>query len=136
MSDQRSTTTFSTPFWAELAGGVLTFQRCERCGNTQLYPRRRCLECGSFDLLFDAASGRGRLYTFSVIHKYPPSDFVEDLPYVLGIVKLDEGPRLLTQIVNCIPDDLRCDLEVVCSPSKVHGILLPTFAPANELGTR
>ena len=130
MSETLASATFSSPFWAALAEGVLTYQQCNRCMGRQLYPRRRCIECGSGDLQFVAASGRGTLYSYSVIYKYPPSDFVGDIPYVLGIVKLNEGPRLLTQVINCAPAELRCDLEVVCAPSTVHGALLPTFEPA------
>jgi len=58
------------------------------------------------------ASGKGKIYTFTVYHQAFHKSFANDLPYVTAIVELDEGPRLLSNIVGCSPEEIRCDMPV------------------------
>lgn len=136
MTSQAEHAAFSAPFWSAIEEGRLVVQRCTACRHEQLYPRRRCLKCGGADLGFDMLSGDGHLYTFTVIRKYPPSQFVDDLPYVLGVIRLIEGPRLLTRVINSTILELVCEMPMSFSPSVVHGKLLPTFEPSARADER
>jgi uncharacterized protein len=85
-------------FRAGLKAGDLLIQKCEECGQLMLYPRHRCIACGSDALGWQKASGRGSLHSFTVVRAVPPAGFDDELPYGLGIVKLDEGVQLLARL--------------------------------------
>ncbi len=120
---------YAAGYWEAAERGELALQRCQDCGAVQLYPRRRCVSCGAGRLDYVPASGDGTVYTFSTIYRNPPSDFIEELPYTLAIVILDEGPRLLTRIVGCDPEAVRCDLRVRAEIMRRDGRPLPVFRP-------
>jgi uncharacterized protein len=125
---------FATPYWTALEQEQLVVQRCTSCSQLQMYPRRRCISCGAGDLSFEPVSGNGSLYSFTTIVKYPPSEFVEGLPYTLGIVRLSEGPRMLARIVGATDSSLRCDMPVRLVTVRVNGRLLPAFTPTDSAG--
>lgn len=87
---------FDTGFWAGAEAGELRLQRCAACGHHQLYGRPFCLACSSDDVAFVAASGTGTLYSATEVHVRIAESF--DPPYTVGLVELDEGPRLLTWV--------------------------------------
>jgi len=90
----------------------LMLLRCPQCGTWRLPGRDRCADCWSTEEAWAEASGRGRLYTFGIMHqKYHPS-FADAVPYNYAIVELEEGPRLVTNIVDCPNDELRTDMPV------------------------
>jgi uncharacterized OB-fold protein len=103
------------PFWDAAREGRLLIQACEDCGTRYFYPRPLCPSCLSRRVQWIAASGRGRLHAFVINHR-PPRGF-PPAPFVIGIVELEEGPRMMAQIVDVAPDPaaLRCEmpLEVV-----------------------
>lgn len=121
---------FSVEFWEALGRGDLVVQKCASCGGLQLYPRRGCVSCSSSEISYVQVSGRGTLYSFSTVLKYAPSEFADDVPYTLAIVVLEEGPRMLTRIVDADPGQLRCEMPVKVAPTEIHGTLLPTFTVA------
>ena len=84
------------PFWRACLEGRLTVQRCAACGSHQFYPRPFCLSCESSDLEWVDASGSGTIYSITTV-RIPVSDELQT-PYLLALVDLDEGPRLLTNI--------------------------------------
>jgi hypothetical protein len=90
----------SAPWWDALREHRLLFQRCRRCGHAQLYFRAVCRECWSRDLETPESSGRGVVYSYSVLYSVGDPVLKEELPYALAIVELDEGARLLTRIVG------------------------------------
>lgn len=101
------------PFWDAAREGRLLIQRCESCGTRYFYPRPLCPSCLSRAVHWIEASGRGRLHTFVINHR-PPRGFPVSGPYVLGLVELDEGPRMMAQIVDVAPDPaaVHCDMPV------------------------
>ena len=102
----------TAPYWRAAREGRLVLQRCSGCGEHQFYPRPFCLACRSADLEWVEASGRGRLHTFSVVHRTADRAFAGDVPYVFGVVELDEGPRLTVNVVDTPLESLRCDMPV------------------------
>ena len=94
------------------------------------YPRISCPHCFSENVEWVEASGKGTVYSFTVVRNNPPSAFITDLPYVVAIVKLAEGVQMLTNIVGCDPEEVRCDMPVQVTFEKLDDeFTLPKFAP-------
>lgn len=101
----------SEPYWAAIHDGRLEVQRCTVCGRHQLYPRPHCIACRG-PVEWVEASGRGRVYSYTVIRQNFARPFRDLIPYVVALVDLDEGPRLMTNIVDCAPEDVAVDAPV------------------------
>lgn len=102
----------SQPFWDGAVHGELRIQRCNQCEQFWFPPSNRCQRCWSEDVTWRAVSGHAELYTFTVFRRaYSPS-LKEQLPYVVGIVELEEGPRLVTNIVGCEPEEVRVGMPL------------------------
>ena len=118
-------------YWEGAARGELVLQRCRDCGLVQHRPRGICAHCLSSSIDHFVASGRGTVHTFTVIHQNQMRAFRGACPYVLAYVDLEEGPRLMTNIVDCDPATVRIGQAVVpdFSPCK-NGLAVPRFRPA------
>lgn len=119
------------PYWDAAKQHRLVIQRCSDCGLHYFYPRPLCPACLSRQVVWVEASGRGRLHTF-VINQRAPRKFPIAGPFVIGIVELEEGPKMLTHIVDVAPDPaaLRCDMPVeVVFEDITAEITLPKFRP-------
>ena len=118
-------------FWEALARHELYVQRCRSCGTTRFYPRSVCPACLSSDTEWLRSSGRGTVYSFTVTHQNQAPGFREELPYVLAIVELDEGVRMMTNVVGCAPDAVRVGMPVqVVFEDVTAEITLAKFRPA------
>ncbi|MGA2519906.1 MAG: Zn-ribbon domain-containing OB-fold protein [Acidimicrobiales bacterium] len=116
----------SAPYWQAAHDGRLVVQHCLACGAHQLYPRDRCLVCRG-ELEWVDASGRGTVHSFTVIRQNYARPFRDWIPYVVALVDLEEGPRLMTNIVGCAPEDVRIGMPVRATfevVSDVAGIAL------------
>jgi len=102
----------SRGWWEALQRHELYVQRCRACGTTRLPPRAVCPACLSSEVEWVRATGRGTIYSFTVTHQNQAPGFREELPYVLAIVELAEGPRIMTNIVGCAPTDVRIGAAV------------------------
>ena len=102
----------SRGFWEALARHELYVQRCRACGTTRYYPRAVCPACLSSETEWLRASGRGTVYSFTVTHQNQAPGFRESLPYVMAVVQLDEGPRMMTNVVGCAPDAVKIGMPV------------------------
>jgi uncharacterized OB-fold protein len=89
----------AAPYWRAAADGRLDLQRCRGCEAVIWYPRALCPECGQGEPTWFTATGRGVIYSYT-INRRPVGQFAEAGPYVLAYVELDEGPRILTNIVT------------------------------------
>jgi uncharacterized OB-fold protein len=112
------------PFWDGLRAGELRLQRCHDCRRYVFYPRSVCPHCLSRELEWVAASGRGKLYSYTIVRRAMNPAFQEDVPYVFAIVELEEGPRLTTNIVNCELEALQVDMPV----KAVYDVITPEIA--------
>ncbi len=92
-------------FWSGIAAGEFLLERCRGCGAVVWYPRGFCPSCGSSDVTLEPASGEGTVYSFSVVHR-GAGEYRGCEPYVVAYVELDEGPRILTNVVGGDPDSL------------------------------
>jgi uncharacterized OB-fold protein len=119
-------------FWAGTGRGVLLLQRCTACGTHLWYPRFLCANCHSTELENVEASGRGTIYSFTLTTR-GILDYATCGPYVLALVELAEGPKMMTNIVEADPADLAIGqpVEVVFHDTG-EGNALPRFRPAGS----
>lgn len=123
-------TEVNRPFWDGCREGKLLLQLCEQCHKYQFYPRLYCMHCGTTKLEWVEASGRGRIYSYTVIHRNKTPEFVQDVPYNVVIVELEEGPRMMANVVESDAAQLRVDLPVTVVFDRVNDeISLPRFKP-------
>ncbi|MEU8749874.1 Zn-ribbon domain-containing OB-fold protein [Streptomyces chartreusis] len=94
---------FTRTYWDAAAEGRLLIRSCHGCGRAHHYPREFCPHCWSEDVVWEPASGRATLYTWSVVHRNDLPPFGQRTPYVAAVVDLAEGPRMMTELVEC-PD--------------------------------
>jgi uncharacterized OB-fold protein len=117
-------------FWAATAEGRLLLKHCLDCGSVIWYPRAICPECSSMDTDWFEASGRGRLYSYTVNYRGEGA-YQGCAPFVLAYVELDEGPRIMTNIVAADGVDLAVGLPVeVVFHDTGDDSALPRFRPA------
>ena len=116
-------------YWEGTALGELRFQRCRACDATYFPPQPFCPECASDDIEIVRSSGRGFLYSYVITERAAPGFTA---PYVIAVVELDEGPRLLTNLVDVEPDPdvLPIDLAVEVVFETVGEVALPMFRPS------
>ncbi|MCK9274216.1 MAG: Zn-ribbon domain-containing OB-fold protein [Syntrophales bacterium] len=118
-------------FWEGCKSQTLTFQKCEQCGYVRWPPSFICPECHSKRTELIKSSGKGKVYSFIVYHRAFHPAFERELPYVVAIVELAEGPHLLTNIIECRPSDIKCDMPVeVVFEKRSEEVNLPLFRPS------
>ena len=121
---------WNKPFWAACAEGRLTLQRCKTTGKCFFPPAPVSPFTGRPDWEWITASGRGTLWSFVVFHQSYFPGMRDELPYPVVMVKLDEGPYLLTNIEGLEPEDLKIGMRLaVRFPGGPEGFVLPQFGP-------
>lgn len=133
MSDQRvipKPTPETQHYWDGAQQGELRLQKCDACHSTYFPPRPFCPECGAREVSVVTASGRGTLHSY-VINHLPSPGFTP--PFAIAVVELEEGPRLMSNIVDCeqTPEALQLDMPLEVTFEKLtDDITLPQFRPA------
>jgi hypothetical protein len=116
------------PFWAATAGHRLTYQVCAQCGQVVFHPRRHCTGCTRGEPEWRESAGRGTVYTFTVIRQHRQPFFAGRIPYVLGMIDLDEGFRMLAEI-EADPDTVHVNQRVAVAWEDHPGLSVPIFRP-------
>ena len=121
---------WSEPFWEGTRAHKLLIQECQACGVKIFYPRKACPECWSSELGWSAASGRGKVFSHTVTLGGVEAKFADDLPYVLAMVDLEEGIRMMGNVVECDPEEVSIGMEVeVVFQQVTDEITLPQWRP-------
>lgn len=124
-------TSTTARFWAATSQGRFELQRCDSCDLVIWFPRSRCPRCWTKDLTHFDASGFGNVYSYTIIRKVG-NDYRDSTPFVVAYVELDEGPRVLTNIVNCDVDAVHVGMRVqVVFHDTGHGTALYRFRPTS-----
>jgi uncharacterized OB-fold protein len=100
------------PFWDACNREELIYQYCRACDRAQFYPRAMCTACHGHDLEWRTSSGRGTVCTFTVNHRPPNVAFQDDVPYAIALVDLDEGFRMMMNVLDCDPDSVHIGMRV------------------------
>jgi len=129
----------TAPFFAAAARGELAVPRCDACGRYIWYPDSRCPACGNESLTWTVVSGRGTLFSWAVVERAFLPAFAEQVPFVTGLVALDEDPavRIVSYIVDAEPQSLRPELALVVDFRPLsfptvpdRSVVVPMFRPA------
>jgi uncharacterized protein len=123
-------TSISEPFWSALRRGEFTLQHCDACGKAIFYPRAHCPHCWSETLTWRAASGRGTVKSFSVIHRPGHFAWSAVAPYVIALIDLEEGPTMLSQLLIDDVNAARVGMKVSVRPVEIGKYTLPFFGEA------
>ena len=102
----------SLPFWDGCKAGRLLMQHCAACGQINWFPRRFCAHCGADDFSWKECAGTGVLETFSIVYRPMNEAWAGEVPYVVAVVRLDEGPRMVTRIIRHDDREPRMDARV------------------------
>jgi hypothetical protein len=122
----------SRHYWQSAAEGRLVIQRCTSCGIHQFYPRALCVACAGETEWVDA-SGRGTLHTYTIIRQNKSPAFAALSPYAVGIVELDEGVRMMSNIVECDVEQLEVGMALeVLLLKAADDVGLPFWRPAAD----
>ena len=120
------------PFWEGLREGKLRLPRCGACGHVFFYPRIQCPKCHARDIGWIEASGKGKLHAFEISYQAWNRAWKIKPPYVLAMIELREGPRMMSNLINVPPDPkvIHCDMPVEVVFTKVSDdVTLPLFQP-------
>lgn len=123
---------WSEKFWEGTKEGKLLVQHCKDCNSNIFYPRKYCPECWSGNLDWIESTGKGKVFTFSTAVSMVEPRFMDELPYTLAYVDLDEGVRLMSKIVECDPEDIKIGMEVEVVFVERENFMLPYFKPVNK----
>jgi uncharacterized OB-fold protein len=120
----------TAPYWEGTRAGELRAQRCADCAHLRFPPSILCPRCLSERAEWQRLSGRGKIYTYIVVHRPQHPAFFSDAPYNVAIVELEEGLRTHTTIVGCANEDLRVGMPVEVVFEKIDDeVTLPKFKP-------
>lgn len=121
-------------FWEGAKKHKLLIQQCKDCGINIFYPRKYCPECWSSELGWIEASGKAKIYAHTITLTGVEEKFAEDLPYVLAMVDLEEGIRMMTKVVGVDPEEVKIGMDVsVVFEDVTDEISLPFFTPINQV---
>ncbi len=124
----------SAEYWAAVLDGQLLFQECPVCAHRQFYPRTWCTRCGAMPEWLPA-SGRGTVYTYTVVRQNGAPPFASLVPYVVAMIDLEEGPRLMGNVIDCDPDDVTIGMAVTACAVRIDDhSAAPFWRPAVPAG--
>lgn len=120
----------SAVYWEWARKHKLLLQLCASCKRFRFYPRLTCPFCLDDQFTWEQVSGRGLVYSYTVIHRAPSPAFKAAIPYVLALIELDEGVRMMSNVVECDPAEVRIGMKVEVTFDDITSeITLPKFRP-------
>jgi uncharacterized OB-fold protein len=128
----------SHQYWESLRAQGFSLPQCQACKEFHFYLRPACPSCGSLDIQAVVTSGRGTVYSFSIVYRAPSPAFEKDVPYVVAIVATDEGPHLMTRLINVKPKEVAVGMRVKVNDWRTRddpaeraseGVAPPLFEP-------
>jgi uncharacterized OB-fold protein len=121
----------SVPYWEAARRHRLELPRCHACRKFWFPPSKSCPHCLSAEFSFQPVSGRGKVYSFVTFHRVYHPAFAGEVPYGVALVELEEGPRLLSNIVGIAPEAVACEMPVkVVYEDVTESVSVPKFTPA------
>ncbi len=121
----------SQEYWAGAKRRELLIQKCQDCGAYRMYPKPGCPNCASLDFEWVRSSGKGVVYSYSIVHHPTHPALVDKTPYNVVLVELEEGVRLISKVIDVPPQEIRVGMPVVVDFEDVaEDITLPVFRRA------
>ena len=120
----------TAPYWDGCKQHQLRIQRCTACAHHQFFPRIYCTKCFSDRLEWVDASGKATVLSFTIVRRPVSPAFASEVPYVVALVTLDEGPQMMTNIIGCAPEEVAIGMPVeVIFEDRSEAISIPKFRP-------
>jgi uncharacterized OB-fold protein len=120
-------------YWQGCRKHELLLQRCVECSEFQFYPRIVCTHCASEELEWVKASGQGTVLTYTIVRRPVSAAYAEDVPYVVALIKLHEGPTMMSNVIQCDPETLEIGSAVqVVFEDWSEEISIPQFRPLQK----
>ena len=120
----------SVPFWEGAKNHRLMGQKCLQCHHYWFPPSSVCTSCGNRDIEWVALSGMGTIFSFVVFHRLYHRGWEGEIPYVVGVIELEEGARMLSNVIGIPVEDVKCDMPVrVVFDNATDELTLPKFKP-------
>jgi len=113
------------PFWEGCARGELQYQFCTDCAKPQFYPRAHCVNCQGTALGWRRSAGAGTVYSHTTVRRAPTPAFKAMVPYVIALVDLDEGFRMMLNVLDCDPAAVAIGTRVRVVFRDSDGVVLP-----------
>lgn len=124
-------TALSKPYWDGCREGVLLLQHCQDCAEFQFYPRIMCSRCGGQNLVWKASSGKGQVASYTIVQRGITAAYAA--PYVVALIDLEEGPRMMSSVTGVAAEGVRVGLPVEVTFSDwSDDIAVPEFCPVNH----
>jgi len=121
----------SRPYWNAAAQHRLELPWCCDCHEFWFPPSLTCPHCLSTNFVWKPVSGHGKVFSFVTFHRVYHPAFENEVPYVVALIELEEGPRLISNVVGIAPEDVRCEMPVrVVFEDVEGGVSIPKFTPA------
>jgi uncharacterized protein len=118
------------PYWDGARAQQLLLQRCSACGRIWHPPLPRCPDCHSADVQWTPARGTGHVYTYTTVYHATHVAMTDKVPYIVAMIELDEGPRVVTNLRNCSEDEVTVGMPVrVIFEERTPEVTLPQFEP-------
>jgi uncharacterized OB-fold protein len=126
-------TTLSKEYWDGCKENKLLYQHCRDCDEVIFFPKYLCPNCMGHNLEWLESKGKGKIVTFTVTYESAPPAFMAEMPYAVAIIEMDEGYRIMSNIIECDFDTLECEMpvEVVFDPVTPE-VTLPKFKPVRQ----
>jgi uncharacterized OB-fold protein len=117
-------------YWAGCRRHELLIQRCRDCATYQFYPRGLCTACAGRTLEWIPASGHGNVRSFTIVRRAVSAAYSDEVPYVVALIRLEEGPTMMSNIVGCNVEEVRMDMPVeVTFEDWTADVTVPKFKP-------
>ncbi|MGH7932661.1 MAG: Zn-ribbon domain-containing OB-fold protein [Candidatus Binataceae bacterium] len=118
------------PYWEGCRRHELLIQRCAECGHHQFFPRIYCAQCFSDRVEWARACGRAKVLSFTIVRRPVSPAFADEVPYVIALVTLEEGPTMMTNIIGCSPETIEIGMPVKVTFERwTEEISIPKFQP-------
>ena len=120
----------TAPYWDGCREHELRLQRCDSCGRHQFYPRIICSACMADDLQWVPVSGAGQVVSFTIVRRAVSEAYSPEVPYVVALIQLAEGPTMMSNVVECDPESVVVGMSVsVLFEDWSEQISIPKFRP-------
>ena len=125
-------TELTQPYWDAARQQQLVVQQCGDCGHRLFPPGANCPKCGSTQLTWQPVSGKGVIYTYTIAHRPPHPVLAEQCPLAIAVVELEEGPRMMSNVIDCDPHTVEVGMQVQVAFEAIDDsdMVIPVFKPA------
>jgi uncharacterized OB-fold protein len=120
-------------FWENCQNNILVLPKCQDCGDYFFYPRSICPNCMSDQIEWKEVSGNGKVYSYTIARRPAGKAFAAYTPYIVAIIQLDEGPRMMANIINVELSEISCEMRVQVVYQEINdSFKLPMFEPVTS----